>query len=118
MLEISCGPVRAVIVTHFVIAVPELVMNVFWPSITHSCVSASSAARVFVLPASEPASASVRPNAPSTSPAIMGTRYSCFCASVPMEKNGDAPRLTPASSVAAIDASTRAISSIAMQYVR
>ena len=36
MLEISLSPVRAVIVTHFVIGVPELVMNVFWPSITHS----------------------------------------------------------------------------------
>ena len=36
-----------------------------------------------VAPASEPASASVSPNAPSTSPAIIGTRYSCFCASVP-----------------------------------
>ena len=32
-----------------------------------------------VAPASEPASASVSPNAPSTSPAIIGTRYSCFC---------------------------------------
>ncbi len=36
MFEISFGAVRAVIVTHFVIAVPELVMKVFWPSITHS----------------------------------------------------------------------------------
>ena len=83
MLEISLSPVRAVIVTHFVIGVPELVMNVFWPSITHSCASSSSAARVRVAPASEPASASVSPNAPSTSPAIIGTRYSCFCSSVP-----------------------------------
>ncbi len=33
MLEISLSPVRAVIVTHFVIGVPELVMNVFCPSI-------------------------------------------------------------------------------------
>ena len=74
MFEISFGPVRAVIVTHFVIGVPEFVMNVFWPSMTHSCVASSSVARVRVAPASEPASASVNPNAPSTSPAIMGTR--------------------------------------------
>ena len=39
MFEISFVPVRAVIVTHFVIGVPEFVMNVFWPSITHSCAS-------------------------------------------------------------------------------
>ena len=63
------------IVTHFVIGVPEFVMNVFWPSITHSCVASSSVARVRVAPASEPASASVNPKAPSTSPAIIGTRY-------------------------------------------
>ena len=81
--EISFGPVRAVIVTHFVIGVPELVMKVFWPSITHSPAASSRVARVLVAPTSEPASASVRPNAPSTSPSIIGTRYSCFCISVP-----------------------------------
>ena len=84
MFEISFGAVRAVIVTHLVIAVPELVMKVFWPSMTHSSAASSSVAFVWVAPASDPASASVRPNAPSTSPAIMGTRYSCFCASVPL----------------------------------
>ena len=48
MFEISLAPVRAVIVTHFVIGVPEFVMNVFWPSMTHSCVASSSVARVRV----------------------------------------------------------------------
>jgi hypothetical protein len=84
MFDTSFGAVRAVIVTHFVIGVPEFVMNVFWPSITHSSLDASSSARVRVAPASDPDSASVRPNAPSTSPAIIGTRYSCFCSSVPL----------------------------------
>ena len=44
------APVRAVIVTHLVIGVPEFVMKVFWPSITHSCVASSSVARVRVAP--------------------------------------------------------------------
>ena len=61
MLEISSSPVLAVIVTYAVMSVPALVMNIFEPLITH-CPSRSSAV-VRVLPASEPAPASVSPNA-------------------------------------------------------
>ena len=46
---------------------PALVMNCLAPSITHS--PSSSRARVRTLPASEPASGSVSPNAPSLRPA-------------------------------------------------
>ena len=46
---------------------PALVMNCLAPLITHS--PSSSCARVRVLPASDPASGSVRPNAPRISPA-------------------------------------------------
>ncbi len=63
IVEISPSPVRAVTVTRDVMSVPEFVMNDFAPSMTHS--SPSSTARVFVAPASEPASGSVRPNAAS-----------------------------------------------------
>ena len=79
--EISPGPVRAVTVTSAVIAVPELVMNAFSPLITH--VPSTSSALVRVAPASDPASGSVRPNAPSASPAHRRGSHSCFCASDP-----------------------------------
>jgi hypothetical protein len=59
-------PVTAVMVTSEVMGVPELVMNCLDPSITH-CPS-SRRAVVRVAPASEPASASVRPKAASSSP--------------------------------------------------
>ena len=57
----------AVITTIPEMSVPALVMNCLAPSITHS--PSSSLARVLVLPASEPASGSVSPNAPSFLPA-------------------------------------------------
>ena len=73
MFEISTAPVRAVIVTHFVIGVPELVMKVFWPVDDPLAASHRRAWRVVrVAPASVPASASVRPNAPSTRPRSVG----------------------------------------------
>src|SRR5438874_1943008 len=69
MLEISFAPssppVTAVIETSPEISVPALVMNCLAPSITHS--PSCRRARVRTLPASEPASGSVRPNAPSSS---------------------------------------------------
>ena len=62
-------------------SVPELVMNAFVPLITHS--SPSSRAVVRVAPASEPPPGSVRPNAPSVSPAHSSGSHSRFCSSVP-----------------------------------
>ena len=62
----SCSPVTAVIVTHAVMSVPALVMNILEPLTTQlpSC----SSARERVAPASEPASGSVRPKAASRLP--------------------------------------------------
>ena len=69
------------IVTQPEISVPALVMNCFAPSITHS--PSSSAARVRVAPASEPASGSVSPKAASLRPAQRSGSQSSFCSSVP-----------------------------------
>ena len=77
---LSC-PVTAVIETTPEISVPALVMNCLAPSITHS--PSSSRARVLVLPASDPASGSVSPNAPSVSPAHRAGNQSRFCSSDP-----------------------------------
>ena len=106
---------RAVTVTSEVMGVPELVMNTFSPLITHS--SPSSSARVRVAPASEPASGSVRPKAPSARPATRSGSHRAFCSSVPNRWMGLAPSDTPASRVMASEASTRAISSIARHRV-
>ena len=103
MALISPEPVRAVTVMIDVMGVPELVMNAFSPSITHSSVASSSAAFVRVPPASLPASGSVRPKAPRARPAQRSGNQRCFCSSVPNEKIGLAPRPTPASSVIAIE---------------
>ena len=62
-------------------SVPALVMNCLAPSITHS--PSSRRARVRVLPASEPASGSVSPNAPSGSPEHSRGSHSRFCSSLP-----------------------------------
>ena len=80
-LEISSGPVRAVMQTTPEISVPALVMNCLAPSITHS--PPSRLARVRTLPASEPASGSVRPKAPSTLPEQSFGIHSAFCSSLP-----------------------------------
>ena len=62
-------------------SVPALVMNCLAPSITQSPLSRR--ARVRTLPASEPASGSVSPNAPSLRPAVSSGSHSCFCSSDP-----------------------------------
>ena len=80
---------RAVIVTHPEISVPELVMNCFAPSITHS--PSSSRARVRVLPASDPASGSVRPNAASLRPEQSSGSHSSFCSRLPQRWIGIVP---------------------------
>ncbi len=79
--EISSSPVRAVFATWPESSVPAFVMNCFAPSTTHS--PSSRRARVRVLPASEPASGSVRPNAPSLAPLHSCGSHSAFCASEP-----------------------------------
>ncbi len=71
---------RAVTVTSEVIGVPELVMKVFSPSITHSPADSSSRALVRVPPASLPASGSVRPKAPSARPATRSGSHRSFWA--------------------------------------
>jgi hypothetical protein len=53
--------VRAATTITEVISVPELVMNAFWPSSTHSPAGSSSTARVRMAAASLPPSGSVRP---------------------------------------------------------
>ncbi len=69
------------IVTKPEMSVPALVMNCLAPFTTHS--PSSSFAVVRVLPASEPASGSVRPKEPSLWPAHSSGSHSCFCSSVP-----------------------------------
>ena len=62
-------------------SVPALVMNFLAPLITQS--SSSRRARVRTLPASEPASGSVSPNAPSLLARASSGSHSCFCSSEP-----------------------------------
>jgi hypothetical protein len=81
MFDTSSSPVFAVMVTNPEMSVPELVMNCFAPLITHS--PSSSFAVVRTLPASEPASGSVSPNAPSVSPDVSLGIHSRFCSSEP-----------------------------------
>ena len=115
MFEISGRPlpesVTAVIVTQAEMSVPALVMNCLAPSITHS--PSSSFARVRVLPASEPASGSVRPNAASFLPAQSSGSQSCFCSAVPQRLIGIVPSEVWAASVMPTDESIRASSSTA-----
>ena len=91
MALISPGPVRAVTVMIDVIGVPELVMNAFSPSMTHSPVASSSTARVRVAPASLPPSGSVSPKAPRARPAHRSGSQRWRCSSVPKWKIGLAP---------------------------
>ena len=81
MFEISSSPVRAVSVTPQVMSVPALVMNIFEPLTTQ--LPSRSSAVVRVLPASEPAPGSVRPNAASFLPEARSGSHRCFCSSLP-----------------------------------
>jgi len=116
MLEISLRPsersVTAVIVTQPEISVPELVMNCFAPLITHS--PSLSSAVVPVLPASEPASGSVSPNAASFSPPQSMGSHSERCSLVPQRWIGIVPSEVWAATVIATEESIRASSSIAI----
>ena len=81
MFEISLSPVRAVMQTWPEMSVPALVMNCLAPLITHS--PSSRTARVRTLPASDPASGSVRPKAPSRAPEHRSGSRDSFCSSEP-----------------------------------
>ena len=89
MVLVSPGPVRAAMVMSVVIGVPELVMNAFSPSSTHS--SPSRVAFVRRPPASLPASGSVSPNAASAVPEHSSGSQRCFWASLPKRWIGVAP---------------------------
>ena len=91
---------------------PALVMNCLAPSITHS--PSSRRARVRVLPASEPASGSVSPNAASRWPLQSCGSHSRFCSSEPKAKIGQVPSDWCAAIVIATEESTRASSSTAI----
>ena len=99
------------IVTQPEISVPELVMNCFAPSITHS--PSSRRARVRVAPASEPASGSVSPKAARRSPAQSAGSHSERCSSLPQRKIGIVPSEVWAASVMQTEESIRASSSTA-----
>ncbi len=90
------------------------VVKIFEPLSTQP--PASRTARVSRLPASLPAEASVRPQAPICSPRASGTRYRSFWASVPNMKTCAVQRPLWAATVKATDGSTRASSSMQMQY--
>ncbi len=111
-LPLSRVPVRAVIRTSEVMSVPELVMNCLLPLSTQ--LSPSRTARVRMASASEPESASVRPNAASAWPESRSGSQRCFCSVVPHSAIGWAPSPTAASRVTPSDWSTRPISSTAM----
>jgi hypothetical protein len=114
--EISSSPVRAVIVTQEVIAVPAFVMNIFEPFTIQRPLRSSAVVRV--APASEPASGSVRPNAASRRPEQRSGSQRSFCARDPKRKIGIVPSDAWAATVIATDESTRASSSIASVYPR
>ena len=114
-LEISLRPfvlpVTAVIETQPEISVPALVMNCLAPLTTHS--PPSSFAVVRTLPASEPASGSVRPKAASRLPPQSCGSHSERCSSVPQRWIGIVPSEVCAAIVMQTDESTRASSSTA-----
>ena len=113
MFEISSvRPVRAVIVTQPEISVPELVMNCFAPSITHSPsvepgAGAGGAGVGAGLGLGEPEGG--EPAAPSTA----AGSHSDFCSSVPQRWIGIVPSDVWAATVMQTEESTRASSSIA-----
>ena len=101
----------AVIVTQPEMSVPESVMNCFAPLTTHS--PPSSLAVVLVLPASEPASGSVSPNAASFFPETSCGSQSSFCSSLPQRWMGIVPSEVWAAIVIATEESILVSSSTA-----
>ena len=82
MFEISSSPVRAVIVTHAVMSVPALVMNIFEPLTIH-CAVAQLGARA----RGAGVGAGVRLGEAERGERLARTRgrgsHSCFCSSLP-----------------------------------
>ena len=90
------------------------VMNCLAPERTQSLPSRRAVVRI--APASLPALASVSPQAPMISPCASGTRYRCFCASLPKRYRCATQSPLWAATDNAIDGSTRASSSMQTQY--
>ena len=107
----SADSVRASSVTPNDMSVPALEMNVLRPLISQP--PSRRTARVRMPRASEPASGSVRPNAPSARPSASGRSQRSRCASVPKRYSGNEPIVTCACHAAATDWSARPICSIA-----
>ncbi len=110
-LRPSAPPVTAVIDTQPEISVPALVMNCLAPSTVQP--SGPSDARVRTLPASEPASGSVRPKAASFDPEVSCGSQSRFCSSLPNRYMGIVPSEVCAAMVIATEESIRVSSSTA-----
>ena len=92
-------------------SVPALEMNVLRPLISQP--PSRRTARVRMPRASEPASGSVKPNAPSARPSASGRSQRSRCASLPKRYSGNEPIVTCACHAAATDWSARPICSIA-----
>ena len=102
---------RASSVTPNDMSVPALEMNVFRPLISQP--PSRRSARVRIPRASDPASGSVSPNAPSARPSASGRSQRSRCASLPNRYSGSEPMVTCACHAAATDWSASPICSIA-----
>ncbi len=107
----SPDSVRASSVTPNDMSVPAFEMNVFRPLMSQP--PSRRIARVRMPRASDPASGSVRPNAPSARPSASGRSQRSRCESVPNSRSGSEPMVTCACHAAATDWSARPICSIA-----
>ncbi len=97
----SPDSVRASSVTPNDMSVPALEMNVLRPLISQP--PSRRTARVRMPRASEPASGSVKPNAPRTRPSANGRSQRSRCASEPKRYSGNDPIVTCACHAAATD---------------
>ena len=84
-------------------------MNIFSPSITHA--PSAARARVRVLPASDPASGSVSPNAAERAAAAQVGQEAVLLLLAAEEQIGDVPREVCAATVTPSEGSTRVSSS-------
>ena len=107
----STGSVRASSVTPKDMSVPALEMNVLRPLMSQP--PSRRSARVRMPRASEPASGSVSPNAPSARPSASGRSQRSRCWSFPKRYSGSEPMVAWACQAAATDWSAWPISSMA-----
>ncbi len=91
-------------------------IKILLPLSTYS--SPSKTAFVCCPAASVPAPGSVKPNAPSFSPFASGTKYFCFCSSVPNFLIGSAQREVCAETITPVVPHTRDNSSTHIAYVK